>query len=97
MSDFRFTVTDTWENTALGVYHVVGILEQGTILPDTEAIVEGGEDLVVLIQSVALVHYTGAKPHPNEFTLSVTKPRFDLPVLKGKVLRSAAKGRVTMP
>lgn len=86
--NFRFRVTDTWESGERGVYHVTGVLEEGTILPNTEAVAEGSMPREVFVHSVAIISYRGSKPRPDEFTLSVKKPPFDLATLKGSVLRN---------
>ncbi|HWA28926.1 MAG TPA: hypothetical protein VG734_24960 [Lacunisphaera sp.] len=86
--NFRFRVTDTWELAAAGVCHLIGLLEEGSILPNSEAVVDGALPREIFINSVALVNYRDAKPHPNEFTLSVKKPAFELATLKGSVLRN---------
>lgn len=36
---FRFTVTQTWQDERLGVYHLIGRLEEGAILPNSHAVV----------------------------------------------------------
>lgn len=84
---FCFRITDTWESASRGIYHVIGILERGTILPNVEAVVDGPIPKTLFINSVAIINYRGPKPHPDQYTLSVKKPAFDLATIKGCMLR----------
>lgn len=84
---FHFRVTKSWENDRLGVYHLIGVLLNGKILPNTVALVDGGIGKV-RIKSVSIVDFRGEKPDPNEFTLSISKPSFELKQLEGKTLVS---------
>ena len=42
---FRFTVTKTWQDERLGVFHLIGRLEEGAIVPNSHAIVEHHPEL----------------------------------------------------
>ena len=83
---FRFTVTKTWRDKNLGVFHLIGLLEEGAILPNSHAIVEHRPELNVQIASVSLVHYKDGKHMPSEFTLEVCQPSFELKHLEGAKL-----------
>lgn len=87
---FRFTVTQTWQDEGLGVYHLIGRLEEGAILPNSHAVVEHRPELDVRIASVSLVRYPDGKPASNEFTLSICQPPFELKHLEGANLVGAA-------
>lgn len=88
MTAFRFCVTDTWELSEHDLYNLVGLLEEGKILPNTEAIVEGLPEREIFIKSVPIVHYIDEKRAPNEFILNIRKPTCKLSELKGAVLRN---------
>ena len=83
---FRFTVTKTWQDENLGVFHLIGILEEGSILPNSHATVEHYPDFDVQIASVSLVHYKEGKHVPNELTLEICQPSFELKHLEGAKL-----------
>ncbi|ETW92436.1 MAG: hypothetical protein ETSY1_43625 [Candidatus Entotheonella factor] len=84
---FRFTVTQTWQDERLGVFHLIGLLEEGAILPNSHAMVEHCPELDVQIASVSLVHYKDAEAAaPNELTLSISEPAFELKHLEGAKL-----------
>ncbi len=83
---FRFTVTKTWQDERLGVFHLIGRLEEGAIVPNSHAVVEHHPELDVQIASVSLVHYKDGKPAPNEFTLQICQPSFELKHLEGAKL-----------
>lgn len=87
---FRFTVTQTWQDERLGVYHLIGRLEEGAVLPNSHAAVEHRSELDVQIASVSLVHDQNGKPDPNAFTLSICQPPFELKHLEGANLVGAA-------
>ncbi|ETX05702.1 hypothetical protein [Candidatus Entotheonella palauensis] len=87
---FRFTVTQTWQDESLGVFHLIGLLEEGAILPNSHAVVEHCPELDVQIASVSLVHYQDGKVAPNELTLSICQPAFELKHLEGAHLVGAA-------
>jgi hypothetical protein len=80
---FRFKVTKTWQHKGLGVFHLIGLLEEGAILPNSHAAVEHHPELDVQIESVSLVHYTDGKSAPNELTLQIRQPSFELKSLEG--------------
>ncbi len=83
---FRFNVTKTWQDEDLGVCHLIGLLEVGVILPNSYAVVEHHPELDIRIESVSLVHYTEGKSTPNEFTLQIRQPSFELKHLEGAKL-----------
>jgi hypothetical protein len=83
---FRFTVTKTWQDASLGVFHLIGLLEEGAIVPNSRAVVEHHPELDVRIESVSLVHYKDGKTAPNEFTLQIRQPSFELKHLEGAKL-----------
>jgi hypothetical protein len=83
---FKFKITKTWENPNLGVYHLIGNLEEGSIFPNTPAKVERMDRFRVMINSVSIISYKGEKPNPNEFTLNIDKPDFPLVEIEGQIL-----------
>lgn len=84
---FQFLVRQVWTFEGQPTAHVIGVLEEGTILPPMSARVADC-DQVVEIESVAL---GGGRPitgQPSELTIVVRCPGFDPKSLEGTRLVS---------
>ena len=83
---FIFQVERAWSLDSAGVYHLVGYLINGTVLPGARANVRGLAGCEVVVKNVVVAQKVPNLRQDNQFTISIEKPDFDLSLVEGREL-----------
>jgi hypothetical protein len=83
---FTFQVERAWSLESAGVYHLIGYLLNGTVLPGARAHIRGIAGCEVKVKSVVIVPKVPALRQDNQLTISIERPTFELTSVEGKEL-----------